>query len=107
MPGRASRRFRCAAVASSAGCRSGGGAARRRARAGRRDPAQRVARRQWISRRLLAGFGELYGPGALLAGVDLEKAGAIKTARQAIADAANGKLLVARAHKGLAHPFAA
>ena len=58
-------------------------------------------------RRLLAGFGELHRPGRLLAGIDLEKAGAVVAARQAIADAADGELLVARAHEGLPHPFAA
>src|SRR6185437_11877123 len=106
-PGRASRRFWCAAVASSAGRGSGGRSGRRRAHAGGWNAAQRIARRQRRGRRLLAGFGELHGPGALLAGIDFEKAGAIETARQAIADAAYGELLVARAHEGLPHPFAA
>ena len=58
-------------------------------------------------RRLLARFGQLHGPGALFAGIDLEEAGAVKTARQTIGDAANGELLVAGAHKGLSHPFPA
>ena len=53
------------------------------------------------------GVGELHRPGALLAGVDLEEAGAVEAARQAILDAADGELLVARAHEGLARPFAA
>jgi hypothetical protein len=38
----------------------------------------------------------LHGPGTLLAGVDLEKAGAIETARQAILGALDGEFLVAR-----------
>ena len=54
-----------------------------------------------------AEFGQLHRPGALLAGIDLEKAGAVITVRQTIADAANRELLVAGAHKGLPHPFAA
>src|SRR6185312_375512 len=43
----------------------------------------------------------------LLAGVHLEKAGSVKAARQAIVGAANGELLVARAHEGAAGPLAA
>ena len=52
-------------------------------------------------------FGELHGPGALLAGIHLEKAGAVEAAGQAVANAADGELLVAGAHVGLSHPFAA
>ena len=63
--------------------------------------------RQRLLRRLLGRFGELHGPGALLAGVDLEEAGAIIAAREAVLDAADGEFLVARAHEGLARPFAA
>ena len=44
---------------------------------------------------------------ALLAGVDLEEAGAVEAARQAVVGAADGEFLVARAHEGLARPFAA
>ena len=44
---------------------------------------------------------------ALLAGVDLEEAGAVEAARQAILGALDGEFLVARAHEGLAGPFAA
>ena len=77
------------------------------ARAGGWRRAQRIAGRQRLLRRLLARFGELHGPGALLAGIDLEKAGAVVAARQAIADAADRELLVAGAHVGLSHPFAA
>src|SRR6202011_1442236 len=58
-------------------------------------------------RRLFAGFGQLHGPGALLAGVDLEESGAVETARQAVLGALDGEFLVARAHKGLSCPFAA
>ena len=58
-------------------------------------------------RGLFAGFGQLHRPGALLAGVDLEEAGAVETARQAILGALDGEFLVARAHEGLSRPFAA
>ena len=44
---------------------------------------------------------------SLLAGVDLEEAGAVVAARQAVLDALDGEFLVARAHEGLAGPFAA
>src|SRR5205085_10449921 len=76
-------------------------------RAGRRRWDQRRVLRQRLLRRLLGRLGELHGPGALLAGVDLEKAGAVIAARQTILDALDGELLVARAHEGLAGPFAA
>src|SRR5207244_1512426 len=52
-------------------------------------------------RRLLVGFGQLHGPGALLAGIDLEEAGAVEPARQAILGTLDGEFLVARAHKSL------
>ena len=52
-------------------------------------------------------FGQLHGPGALLAGIDLEEAGAVETARQAILGALDGEFLVARAHECLSRPFAA
>ena len=58
-------------------------------------------------RRRFVGFGQLHGPGALLAGVDLEEAGAVKTARQAILGALDGEFLVARTHECLSRPFAA
>jgi len=45
---------------------------------------QRRAGRERALRRLLAGLGELHGPGALLAGIDLEEAGSGETAREAI-----------------------
>src|SRR5262245_16853987 len=67
----------------------------------RRRNEQRPARRLRLLRRLLVRFGQLHRPRLLLGGVDLEEAGAIKTARQAIAGAANRELLVARAHEGL------
>ena len=57
--------------------------------------------------RLLGGVGQLHRPGALLAGVDLEEAGAVIAARQAVLGAADGEFLLARAHEGLAGPFAA
>src|ERR1700685_3861470 len=38
---------------------------------------QRVTRRLRLLRLLLGGFGQLYGPGALLGGIDLEEAGAV------------------------------
>jgi len=47
------------------------------------------------------------GPGALLGRVDLEEAGAVIAAREAILDAADGEFLVARAHEGFSGPFAA
>ena len=56
---------------------------------------------------LFAGFGQLHGPGALFAGIDLEEAGAVEAARQAILGAADGEFLVARTHEGLSRPFAA
>ncbi len=60
-----------------------------------------------LLRLLFVGFGQLDGPCALLAGVDLEKAGAVIAARQAVLGALDGEFLVARAHEGLAGPFAA
>ena len=53
------------------------------------------------------GFGQLHGPGALFAGIDLEEAGAVEAARQAILGALDGEFLVARAHEGLSRPLAA
>ena len=38
---------------------------------------------------MLARFGELYRPGALLAGIDFEESGAVVAAGEAIADAHN------------------
>ena len=73
--------------------------------AGRRQ--HRRARRQRPLLRAFRGVGELHRPGALLAGVDLEEAGAVEAARQAILGALDGELLVAGAHVGLARPFAA
>src|SRR6202046_5797965 len=55
---------------------------------------------------LFAGFGQLHRPGALLAGVDLEEAGAVETARQAILGALDGEFLIARTHEGQSRPFA-
>src|ERR1700733_9860657 len=85
---------------------------RRRGRRGRGRPDRGSGRRGSAHGRrflygLLARFGQLHGPGALFAGIDLEKAGAVVTAGQAIADAADRKFLVAGAHIGFAHPFAA
>ena len=67
----------------------------------------RRARCQRPLLRPFGGVGELHRPGALLAGVDLEEAGAVEAARQAILGALDGEFLVARAHEGLARPFAA
>ena len=58
-------------------------------------------------RGLLVGFGQLHGPCSLFAGVDLEEAGAVVAARQAILGALDGEFLVARTHEGLSRPFAA
>ena len=58
-------------------------------------------------RGLLVGFGQLHGPCSLFAGVDLEEAGAVEAARQAILGALDGEFLVARTHEGLSRPFAA
>src|SRR5450756_2424981 len=60
-----------------------------------RDP------RHPLGRLLLIGLGQLHGPGALLAGVDLEEAGTVETAGEAIVGSLDGELLVARAHEGL------
>src|SRR5580700_6168213 len=79
------------------GC--GAGAGRRR--------VELIARRQRLLRRLLGGFGQLHGPGALLGGIDLEEAGAVIAMRQAVADAADGEFPVARAHVVPSRPFAA
>jgi hypothetical protein len=56
---------------------------------------------------LFVGFGQLHGPGSLFAGVDLEEAGAVEAARQAILGALDGEFLVTRTHEGLSRPFAA
>src|SRR4051794_2053145 len=70
-----------------------------------RDRGWRDARREL--RGLVTRFGELHCPGALLGSVDLEEAGAVITAREAVLDALDGEFLVARTHEGLARPFAA
>jgi len=57
--------------------------------------------------RLFARFRQLHGPGPLPPGNNFEKPGAVIAAGQAVADAADGELLVASAHYGLSHPFAA
>ena len=63
--------------------------------------------RHALLRGLFVGFGQLHGPGSLLAGVDLEEAGAVEAARQAILGALDGEFLVARTHEGLSRPLAA
>src|SRR2546426_11797393 len=85
------------------------GQRRRRARpkGGGRRWDRRHARLQGLLRRLLGRFGELHRPRRLFAGVDLKEADAVEAAREAIVGAADGELLVARAHEGLARPFAA
>src|SRR3954463_16074696 len=70
-----------------------------------RERGGRNARREL--RGLVTRFGELHRPGALLGGIDLEEAGAVITAREAVLDALDGEFLVAGTHKGLARPFAA
>src|SRR5215831_4938213 len=42
-------------------------------------------------RRLLVGIGQLHRPGALVTGVDLEEAGAVEAARQAVLGALDGE----------------
>src|SRR5712692_8965251 len=79
---------------------------RRRDALGRRGD-QRRERRQRPLRRLLGRLGELHRPRTLLAGVHLEEPGLLEAAGEAVLDAADGELLVARAHEGLPRPFAA
>src|SRR5262249_30772100 len=82
---------------------------RRRARpaGSRRGLKHRDARLQGLHGRLVGRFGELDGPGRLVAGIDLAEAGAIIAAREAVFGSADGDLLFPRAHEGLAGPFAA
>src|ERR1700727_2089429 len=81
---------------------------RRRCRAGAgRRRVLLIARRQRLLRRLLGGLGELHGPSALLAGIDLEEASAVIAVGQAIADTPDGEFPVAGAHIGPSRPFAA
>jgi hypothetical protein len=56
---------------------------------------------------VFAGFRQLDGPGTLVSGIDLEKAGAVEAACQTIVGASYREFLVARAHKSLSRPFAA
>src|SRR5262249_12132512 len=65
----------------------------------RRCAAYRAARRRRFLHRLFARFRQLHGPGRLPPGINFVAAG------QAVADAADGELLVASAHNGLSHPF--
>src|SRR5262249_61319207 len=58
-------------------------------------------------RRRLRRVGELHGPRALLAGIDLEEAGALEATGETVLDPADGEFLVARAHVGASRPFAA
>src|SRR5439155_8310469 len=58
-------------------------------------------------RRLLVRLRQLHRPGTLLGGVDLEEAGEVEAARQAIFSTLDGESLVARAHERLTRPFAA
>jgi len=80
---------------------------RKRARSTRRCAAYPDARRRRFLHRLFARFRQLQGPGPLPPGINFEKPGAVIAAGQAVADAADGELLVANAHNGLSHPFAA
>ena len=72
-------------------------------------PARPVAPRRSRRHRRngLALFGQLQRPVLLFDGVDLEEAGAVIAAREAVLDAADGEFALARAHEGLARPFAA
>ncbi|CEJ14239.1 hypothetical protein BN1110_04567 [bacterium YEK0313] len=80
----------------------------RRGLAGRDDRHGRSHRRLGLCRRRLrAVIGELDGPGALVLGIDLEETDPVIAAGEAFLDAANGELLVARAHEGTPRPFAA
>src|SRR5580692_10607755 len=74
--------------------------------AGRRW-SERITGAQGVLRGLLARFRELDGPGPLLAGIHFKEAGAVVAAGKAIANAADGELLVAGAHEGRSHPFTA
>src|SRR5260370_41113993 len=73
----------------------------------RRGLKHRNARLQGLHGCLVGRFGEMDGPGRLVAGVDFEKAGAIIAAREAIVRTADGELLFPRAHECLAGPFSA
>src|SRR6185437_2967495 len=55
----------------------------------------RRALRQGPGRLLFGAVGQLHGPGALFTGIDLEEAGLVEAARQAILGAANGEFLLA------------
>src|SRR4051812_14569449 len=104
MQGRGSQRSWCGEDVSSIGCSRN---ERRSLPSGCGQWNVRCARCAGLARTLFGGLGELHGPGALLAGVDLEEAGAVEAARKAILGAADGELFVARAHVGLTGPFAA
>src|SRR5688572_14771081 len=102
MQGRGSQRSWCGEDVSSIGC------SRNERRSLPSGCGQwNVRRAAGLARSLFGGLGELHGPGALLAGVDLEEAGAVEAACKAILGAADGELLVARAHVGLTGPLAA
>src|SRR3569833_4392013 len=107
MPARAWRRAWCGADVSFLPILRG---ARRRWRPARPWYRQRrlcSGRHYRPSGTLLGRVGQLHRPRPLLAGIDLEEPGAGEAARQAIVGAADGELLVARAHEGAAGPFAA
>jgi hypothetical protein len=70
-------------------------AVRRRRLLQRRARGTRHARGERPARRLFGGVGELHRPRPLLAGIDLEVAGAVVAARQAIIRAANGEFFLA------------
>src|SRR5262249_25558480 len=71
----------------------------------RRGPEHWEGGLQGLHGYLVGRFGELDGPGRLVAGIDFEKAGAIIAAREAIVRTADGELLFPRAHECLAGPF--
>src|SRR5215470_5352541 len=106
MRGRGSRRFWSGADVASV---AASGRRRRRAGpAGRRRSLQhgnpRLKRLHW---RLVGRFGQLNGPGRLVTRIDLEEAGAVIAARQAVVRAADGEFFFPRAHEGLTRPFPA
>src|SRR5262245_22843354 len=74
---------------------------------GRRRLQHRNPRLQGLHGNLVRRLGQLDGPRRLVAGVNLEKAGAVVAARQALFRSADREFLFARAHERLTRPFAA
>src|SRR4029079_9890365 len=84
-----------------------GASGRRRQRRRWARISKRRARRQWARGLLFGGVRQLHRPGALLVGIDLEKAGAIVAARQTVLSPADSELFLTCAHVSLARPLAA